>query len=290
MNIWLGKEKGYLTDWITQKWVRITGKKVKINDYLWLASPTGNTDLIGDTFIQELAIRENLNIYRNNINSGLIESIEDLNVNDNGVLKKEIIDFYENTINYEYEVWSKWNIIFLPFGILLNKLFSKRLQQLNLPLDPLDNASGIKSEIIQLKNENNETVYTIWYRTSKLKKQVIYSGVYATCILPHTNKKYLKVVFPLPNGNAMVLMSINVLPDGSLDLRSEGQRFGESGFYFVVNDKDEILFVKYLKSLHENIHVYLDNEGILRAEHNLFLWGFKFLKLHYRINKKVNTV
>ena len=41
------------------------------------------------------------------------------------------------------EVWSQWCPAMRPFGWLISSIFAKRLQQLNLPLRPLDTAYGL---------------------------------------------------------------------------------------------------------------------------------------------------
>ena len=47
----------------------------------------------------------------------------------------------------------------------------------------------------------------------------------------------MKVVFPLPNGSAVVIMRPESNPDGSFTVRSAGGRFGDPGFYFFVEKK-----------------------------------------------------
>jgi hypothetical protein len=71
--------------------------------------------------------------------------------------------------------------------------------------------------------------------------------------------------------------------DGSLTLISSGNGFGEPGFYFIVRKNKDEAWVKYLHAMKESIHVYVDDAGELRAEHDLKLWGATFLKLHYRM-------
>ena len=66
------------------------------------------------------------------------------------------------------EIWTKWAGGFKIFGFLLTIIFSRRLQQLNIPLDPLDAAKGFESNIYKLKNENGQTQYTLWYRILKI--------------------------------------------------------------------------------------------------------------------------
>lgn len=37
--------------------------------------------------------------------------------------------------------------------------------------------------------------------------------------------------------------------------------------------------------LHETFHVYVDDEGVLRTDHVLDLWGARVLQLHYRLTR-----
>ncbi len=278
-----------LQDNITQFWVKLSGKKINPNNYKWLIGPIGNADIIKDKFVYELAEKENLKIEKNYTNSGLIEKIDQfgLSEKDKSKLNKKVADFYLNTSNYDFEVWSEWKGIFKPFAKLLYLIFSKRLQQLNLPLSSIETAKGLKSDIIKLKDkETNKTKWTIWYRTIKSTNNVIYSGVYTTCKNSKYQNPLLKVVFPLPNGNISVVMTIKVKKDGSLFLSSDGKTFGDNGFYFTLTNKKGKYWAKFMKSMQEWIKVYEDEENVLRADHNLNFYGFRFLNLHYKMIKK----
>ena len=222
-------------------------------------------------------------------NQSLLDRMEDLGINgsEKALLNSKVLDFYENTSNYDFEVWSEWKGIFKPFGKLLHVIFSKRLQQLNLPLSSIDTAKGLKSEIIKLKTKDTkETKWTIWYRKIKSTNNVIYSGVYTTCKNPRYEKPLLKVVFPLPNGNASVVMTKKIEKNGSLLLCSDGKKFGDNGFYFTLTDHKGKYWARFVRSMHEWIRVYEDEEGILRADHNLNFYGTRFLDLHYKMNTK----
>lgn len=276
-----------LFDKTTQLWVRFTGRRIDIAEQGWLDGPIGDSDKIGDQFIHRLKKENNFSLVVNEPDSGLLDSIGDLKF-DEAELKRirpEVVHFYTNTSNYNFEIWSAWNGLFKPFGWLLSFLFSKRLQQLNLPLDPLDSAKGLKSDIIKLKRDG-KTVWTIWYRTIRSNDQVIYAGVYTTCTPTALRRPLFKVIFPLPNGNACVLMERKVLDDGSLLLSSDGKRFGEQGFYFTLTNHKGKHWAKYVKALHEWIKVYVDDQGILRADHNLNFYGMRFLNLHYKMAAK----
>lgn len=277
-----------LQDQLTQHWVKLTGRKIDPEEHSWLIGPIGATDIIKDKFIHELALKEDLEVCRNEKNSGLLNSIEDIGIlnEENFPLTTSVIHFYENTSNYDFEIWSEWKGFFKPFGGMLSILFSKRLQQLNLPLSSLDVAKGLKSEIIKLKSKDKKTKWTIWYRRLKSSGDVIYSGVYTTCKNPHYESPLLKVIFPLPNGNASVIMKKEVLKDGSLLLSSDGKKFGDNGFYFTLLDAKGQHWAKFVRAMHEWIKVYEDEEKVLRADHVLNFYGMNFLKLHYKMTLK----
>ncbi|MCB0762547.1 MAG: hypothetical protein KDC12_13555 [Flavobacteriales bacterium] len=277
-----------LLDTFTQLWVRSTGRRIDISEDRWLDGPIGQPNLIADQFFRILAEQKGYTIEENSQGSGLIQNIEEMGISseDLKLLNDKIIDFYVHTTQYSFEVWSEWKGIFRPFGWLLSVLFSKRLQQLNLPLNPLDSAKGLDSKIVQLK-QNESIVWTIWFRVLKATNRVIYSGVYTTCLPSGAQNRHLKVIFPLPNGNATVVMKASVLVDGSLLLASEGRRFGESGFYLNYTKKGKH-WTKRVRAMHEWLHVYVDSENYLRADHNLNFYGIRFLNLHYKMNKKPN--
>lgn len=283
------RRKNKLQDWITQVWVKLTGRKFDPENNDWLIGPIGHTDIIKDKFIYELANKENLEIHHNGDDSGLLETFDDLQLTlaEKSMLHPKVVDFYEKTSNYNFEIWSEWCGFFKPFGWLLSVIFSKRLQQLNLPLSSLHSAKGIKSSIIKLVDKTtNKSKWTIWYRILKSTNDVIYSGVYTTCTIPNLPGKFLKVVFPLPNGNAIVIMRKEILRDGSLKLCSDGKKFGENGFYFTLIDHKGKYWGRFVKSMHEWITVYVDDENVLRADHNLQFYGFPFLNLHYKMAAK----
>jgi hypothetical protein len=287
--MWNNKKIGYLQDQITQVWVKATGRRFDPEKDYWLLGPIGDTEIIKDKFIATLALKENLEIKQNINNSGLLETINDLELTskERKIIHPEIVEFYERTSNFNFEVWSEWCGFFKPFGWLLYIIFSRRLQQLNLPLSSLDSAKGINSNIIKLVDKESKLIkWTIWFRILKSTNNVIYSGVYTTCEIPNFTGKLLKIIFPLPNGNATVIMRKEILNDGSLKLSSDGRKYGDNGFYFTLTDHKGNYWTRFVRSIHEWITVYVDEENVLRANHNLHFYGFPFFRLHYKMTRK----
>lgn len=194
-----------------------------------------------------------------------------------------VVRFYEETSAYQLDLWSRWSAPFRPFGHLLGVIFSRRLQQLNVPLDPLDTSRGMTSQVIHLQDAEGTHLAAGWVRTSALTGDTIYAGCYATGPVPGFPGVCVKVSFPLPHGYALVVMRPQTRADGALILRSDGTRFGEPGFYFVVADGHGDCWVRHVRSLKEEITVYEDSQGMLRADHSLALWGCTFLQLHYKM-------
>jgi hypothetical protein len=64
---------------------------------------------------------------------------------------------------------------------------------------------------------------------------------------------------------------------------SLGKRFGDPGFYRVLELDTERLKVRYLKTLVERFDVYTDEGRVLRCDHQVRFLGITMLRLHYRI-------
>ena len=275
-------------DWVTQQWVILTGKKINSVEFKWLLGPFGNTNGIGKNFINQLTKNENLEICKLSSKRGLLKSIDQLNLPKSELnrLSKNVIDFYENTSNYEFDLITKWNPFFQVLGQLLKILFSKRIEQLNIPITNNKNASGMNSEIVQLIDKDTKKLKrTIWLRTFKQTNQVIYSGVYETCTIPN-GITCIKAIFPLPNGSATVILQPIISLNGELILKSSGKKIGDSGFYFLLKDKNNKLWTKYITSLKDSLTVTSEN-GKIKAKQVLTFYGLKVLCFEYKIRKTI---
>ena len=273
-----------IQDWITQQWVILFGKKINTKSHNWLLGPFGEVNGIGKKFIEQLAKEENLIIDNNQEARGLIHSIHQLNLKDEELqkLSKRVIDFYEKTSNYDLQLKVKWNPLFKFFGLLLRLIFSRRIKQLNIPIHSKEGSDKLMSEIICLKDNNtNQVKRTIWFRAFQSTGEVVYSGVYETCELP-SGKSCIKAMFPLPNGNATVILNPKVGVNGELILESSGHQIGDSGFYFLLKDSKGQLWTKYIKSFKDKLIVQEKNDRI-SAIQTLSLWNMRVLTFEYEI-------
>jgi hypothetical protein len=80
-----------------------------------------------------------------------------------------------------------------------------------------------------------------------------------------------------------------VYADGTFGLVSTGAAFGRSGFYRIVESGTEHWRVRNFKTLHEIFHVYADEDGILRTDHEITFVGLTILRLHYKMTPAQNA-
>lgn len=287
--IWLGSKYGYLTDWITQRWVQLTGRSIDLSSNSWLTGPIAPTTGIAPDYFTSFAERENLRLNQSASSAGIISDFALLGGGtfDFGKVQSSVQHFYERTAAFNLDAWAEWCGVFKPFGQLLAIIFSRRLQQLNVPLSNLDTSKGITNEVLEFVDPGSGVVrHTAWLRRLLGTGNILYAGFYSVCQLPGLAEPCVKVVFPLPNGNAIVIMRTECRADGSLMITSAGKGFGEPGFYFTVHGQNGVVWARYVRSLQETIHVYAAENGFVRADHVLKYFGMEFLRIHYRMTPR----
>lgn len=263
--------------------IRVLGRVVRTDDVPWLVGPMGG-DYIGDAPYEECAEKEGLTVERHAQRGGLIPRFQVLARDgfDPSAVRPEIRRFYENTAEYRIDVWAE---TYFPASIglwLLVTTISRAVNQLNFPLRMLDTAKGMDSEIVLLRTPDGEVRYAGWYRRLLDTGRAIYTGFYMTTEVS-TGDPCIKTVFPMPNGNATVILRPFVGDDGSFELRSWGQGFGDAGFYRVLGAGEGKLRVWLIRTLKEHFRVYVDDAGTLRCDHRVRFLGLPVLHLHYKI-------
>lgn len=163
----------------------------------------------------------------------------------------------------------------------MSRLFGRRLEQLALPTRPLDVARGLDSDVVLILDDQGVQRAAGWTRTVRATGDKAFSGSYSTRLLPGARRPSVHAAFPLESGNVQVFLRPDHGPDGSLFLRSPGGRFGEDGAYVVAEDRG----TTYASGvpLRESFHLYLDEDGVLRADHRLRLWSATAVRLHYKL-------
>lgn len=277
---------GPASDWITQQWVKITGRRRDLRSDVWLDGPVG-AGLIGDLWLDAYADSVGGETVRSE-GGGLLPSMSLLNQPgfSADLLHPTVVDFYETTSNWRLEVWSRWSPWFRPLGVVLSALFARRLQQLNLPLDPLETSRGMTSDVIPVVAKDGSLLGSAWQRTLRATGHTVFGGFYGVVALPATGHPAIRVVFPLPNGSVTVFLRPENHDAGALRLFSDGSSWGEAGAYLVVRGPGSAVWARRVP-LPERFEVYVDAEGVLRADHDLRFVKWPVIQMHYRIARSV---
>ena len=262
------------------------GRRIVAADYPWLDGPTGPRR-IGADFHRSVADASGLTVRRGD-DLGLMPSMSVLDGEhfSSSSVQPAVRDFYEHTARYHLDVWSQWSPLFWPFGWLLITFVSRRMEQLNFPMYPLETAHGMSSEIEQLVDNSGRVMFTSWLRRNLESGVVIYSGFYTTAVAPG-HGPCVKVVFPVAGGSATAVLRPETQPDGSYKLISAGRKFGDPGFYRITDSGGGRRRVWYVRGFTEIFHLFADADGSVRTDHFLRWWGLPVLHLHYHITPKV---
>ena len=273
-----------------QLWVRLTGKRIRLAEVPWLAAPLGEPERIGTSIYERIAQTDGLQM-RMPPDAGLIPDFDALrgpSFNPTAI-REEIRHFYEHAAQYNLEVWSEVSLTGRFFLWLLVEFISRRMDQLNFPISSLEVARGMSSQVVQLVDPaTGRIVDTGWLRRLKSSGHVIYAGLYSVAQLPGEENPCVKVTFPC-RGSANVYLRPVQHSDGSFGLDSSGSAWGRSGFYRVVRAGEDQRCVRYVKTLHELFHVYVDNEAVLRVDHTISFLGLTILRLHYKMVQAISS-
>jgi hypothetical protein len=264
--------------------IRVFGRRAEPGAVSWLCGPIGG-EYIGDQPYEECARRENLTVERRAAEGGLIPDFDALASREFDVTRvhPRVRHFYEHTARYRMDVWAE---AAFPASIalwLLVTTISRKVNQLNFPLRVLDSARGMDSEIVLLRDQLGSVRYSGWCRKLVDSGRVIYTGFYLVGRTPSGDRPAVKVVFPMPHGNATVMLWPRLNAAGEFELSSAGRAFGDAGFYRLDHRPDGSLRVWHVRTLREHFRVYVDAAGTLRCDHLVRFLGLRVLALHYRI-------
>lgn len=275
-----------LLDASTRALWRTVGRPVDLGgQHSWLRAPAAAAGQVGETWLDAAAQSVGGSVLRAEGN-GLLPDLGVLDGPDFTAadLAPEVRDFYEHTSEWTMDAWSSWSPIFQPGGMLVEHLFGRRLQQLALPVQPLDVSHGIDSEIVSIRDAGGDQVWAAWLRRLRRTGQFLFSGAYAVRALPGSPSPSVHVTFPLEKGNVQVFLRPQVRADGALVLSSPRGSFGTEGAYVLVHGTTGRAWAAKV-AIHEEFVVYVDEEGELRTDHELRVGRARALRLHYRMRR-----
>lgn len=273
-------------DLATRKFWRATGRGVDLDGgEAWLQAPLGSRDG-GDSWLLDEAARRGGALRDDDPDAGLQPDLEGLSGPgfDAAAVHPMIHDFYTHTAQWRMEVWSSWSPLFWPGGELISRMFGKRVQQLALPMRPLDVARGIDGRVSVITDGTGAQVAAGWIRTLRGSGDTVFSGCYSRRTLPGADRASVHVTFPLEEGNVQVFLRPEHTPGGGLRLSSPAGPWGADGAYVLVRDRGRH-FARRVP-VHETFDLYVDREQVLRTDHVLRMWNMPAVRLHYKLERR----
>lgn len=190
-------------------------------------------------------------------------------------LAPTIVDFYENTLSYELKAKIRWKKWFVPIAYMY-QWPSRRIQQIHLGMgQKWERMSG---EIVGIESDSDgrEDVRA-WVRRNE-KGETIFVALYS--MHTHRNETYMNIALPLPQSNMTgILKPINLNNDLILTSCSRKKGFGDEGIYLTTS----LLTIRL--PLNETFVIKESATGKLVADHDMWIFGLKFLHIEYEIEK-----
>lgn len=298
---WLARAVGAIGAQVIYVLIWLFGRSYRRTEVPWLSGPFGG-DQIGDAPYQEAADAEQLTLERQPREGGLLPSFVaalDGAGFDAAAVHPRVREFYERTTAFTIDAWSR---TYFPANLALALLvttISRQVNQLNFPLSPLDAARGVASEILLLRRGDGTVRYAGWLRKLTAEDRVLYTGFYLAERLPGEPAPCVKVIFPMPRGNATVLLRPSLGEGGALHLDTRGSPptraartagCSVAGFYRLQQrgrDPQRIR-VWRISTLRERFRVYVDPadpEGIVRCDHSVRFLGLPVISMHYKLTR-----
>jgi hypothetical protein len=267
-------------------WMRTTSRPVPRVQTPWLIGPMAGTEVVGGGWVEREAIRIGGSL-STGPDHGLLPSFFALAGErfDPSRVDPRIADFYEHTTRWRLDLWSEWSAVAWPFGWVTAAMWGQRLQQLTLPMRPLDVSYGMDSTVTHIHGPDGSVVAAAWVRTMRKTGSMTYSGMYGTATLPGSAQPSVRVVFPLPEGSLMVFLEPRSDSAGGLHLLSRHGAFGSDGAYLVLEAGGDRLRARRIP-VAEHFHLYVDSDGDLRTDHDVRLWSIPAVRLHYRMRRE----
>jgi hypothetical protein len=199
-------------------------------------------------------------------------------------------EFYEHTSRFALDITPEWRRWVLPGYLAYRTVLARPLGQANVPMTVREAQRGVRGRIDTIDLPDG-TRLRGWIRSYADTDEPIYVGIYTTYrdASEGTDRGYVSVGFPVPQGSFTATLLPRSRPDGGLELTSRS-RLSHAGHYLTYIETSEDgrreLTTLSVTGFGETLQVHL-RDGDLVAEHAFTVFGLPFLVLRYRITRRV---
>jgi hypothetical protein len=192
-------------------------------------------------------------------------------------------EFYEHTTRFALDIVPEWRTWVWPGYLLYRTLVARPLGQANVPMSQREVQRGVHSRIDTITGVDGTVAVRGWIRSLADTDEPIYVGIYTT--YRHGDRGYVSVGFPLPQASFTATLVPSARAGGGLVLDSRSVLDQPGHYLTYIDPQTGELTTAAVRGFAERLDVHAD-DGVLRAEHAFWVFGFPFLVLHYRMHRK----
>jgi len=195
----------------------------------------------------------------------------------------QVREFYEHTTRFSLDIVPEWKLWVRPGYLLYRTVVARPLGQASVPMNQREALRGIRGRIDTISSTRDGVVDVRgWIRSFADNDEPIYVGIYTT--YRDAERGYVSVGFPVPQGSFTATLVPRARP-GGLVLSSRSPLEHPGHYLTYIDTTTGELTTLAVPGFAEELDVYVQ-DGELRAEHAFWVFGFPFLVLHYRMQRK----
>jgi hypothetical protein len=265
--------------------VSLLAERVSAADLPFVVPRPARSRYVGTGYVAGLAEELGARYTADAPDTGIVSSLDALAgpTFDPAQVDPLVREFYEHTTRFALDIVPQWRLWVRPGYLLYRTAVARPLGQASIPMNQREAQRGIRSRIDTISGVDDAVSVRGWIRSFADDDEPIMVGIYTT--YTHGGSGYVSVGFPVPEGSFTATLLPRARPDRGLTLTSRVDD-GQAGHYLAYVDTvaDELTALA-VHGFEEQLDVFVE-DGVLRAEHAFWLFGFPFLTLHYRIGRK----
>jgi hypothetical protein len=265
--------------------VTLLAERVSAADLPFVVPRPARSRYVGTAYVRDLAEELGAHYTADAQGTGIVASLDALAGPgfDPAQVDPLVREFYEHTTRFALDIVPQWRLWVRPGYLLYRTLVARPLGQASVPMNQREAQRGIRSRIDTVTGVDGTVSVRGWIRSFADDDEPIMVGIYTT--YAHSGRGYVSVGFPVPEGSFTATLLPRPRSDRGLRLTSRIHD-GQAGHYLTYVDPaaDELTALA-VHGFEEQLDVFVD-DGALRAEHAFWVFGFPFLTLHYKIERK----
>jgi len=267
--------------------VSLLAERATAPDLPFVVPLESRTRNVGTSYVRDLAEVIGGVFRPDAVDVGIVASLDELSGPDFDPRTVDALvrEFYEHTTRFTLDIVPKWRLWVRPGYLLYRTLVARPLGQANVPMNQREAMRGIRSRIDTITPLGDDVASVRgWIRSYAETDEPVYVGIYTT--YRRDGRGYVSVGFPLPQSSFTATLMPRSRPGGGLILASRGVS-DQAGHYLTYIDPDTRgLTTLEVTGFAEELTVFVDDDGELRAQHAFWVFGLPFLVLYYRMRRK----